>query len=423
MKKETIELTRHNITPAAFASYVRQQIKKHEFKTILAGDIDTAYWKAGNDLNCDIVYHDSEKDPVMHEKTVSRPYEMQVYVKNWDGTVYNMIMQFDFWDDKTGTGYFFFVNTWKDEEEAAADEANIEAAKEMITEKPVKKLSKEAAGDIVKADYTMLYKPMPAEIKAAFPVVTTDICSRYFGLHFTDKHDGKMNGMFSLSTTCKVNPECRARIQAAFRLVKPGFCIDTATKEEIKAARRALSDYIKKNPHSTDASICGFCFSDKQQDCRKNMVPCLSRNYEIMNNGIIHQDWLPVLNTLYFRMESFGDFSSVYAVANAVNLMRKNPYTFFGVWTKNPGYFHAVFNGDPAAKPGNCNIILSTQYINTAAAIPEKYRYFIDKTFSVFTAEHAAKNDIHINCGARSCLTCLQCYKKDTATEVNEELK
>lgn len=36
---------------------------------------------------------------------------MQTYVRNWDGTVYNMIMEFTFWDKKTGTGYFYFLNT------------------------------------------------------------------------------------------------------------------------------------------------------------------------------------------------------------------------------------------------------------------------------------------------------------------------
>lgn len=106
--REEMELTRHNVTPAQFCAYVRAQIRKHNFKAIDAGDIDIAYWRAGNDLN--FYYHDVPEKPCRAEKSVSRPYEMQTFVLNWDGTVYNMIMEFTFDDDKTGTGYFYFVN-------------------------------------------------------------------------------------------------------------------------------------------------------------------------------------------------------------------------------------------------------------------------------------------------------------------------
>lgn len=115
---EELELGRTNVTPAQFLAYVRRQIKKHGLTCIDPVDIDLDYFKAGNDLN----FH-YYNDPVNHpaakaETSVSKPYEMQTYVLNWDGTVYNFIMEFDFDDEKTGHGYFFFINTWDDEEEA-----------------------------------------------------------------------------------------------------------------------------------------------------------------------------------------------------------------------------------------------------------------------------------------------------------------
>ena len=107
--REELEAMRTNVTPAQFAAYVRSQIRKHNFKWISAGDIDFEYWKTGGDLEFN--YHDDPEKPCKAEKSVSKPYEMQTYVMNWDGTVYNMIMEFNFWDEKTGSGYFYYLNT------------------------------------------------------------------------------------------------------------------------------------------------------------------------------------------------------------------------------------------------------------------------------------------------------------------------
>lgn len=282
--------------------------------------------------------------------------------------------------------------------------------------------TKKLVKEMLAANPEMLYAPMPKEIRELFPVSTVDICSEYYGLHFTTKHNAKMSGFHSISTTCKKG-KCPARVQAAFRLVIPDFNIKTATKEDIKKARKLLEEYVKENPEAKNVSICGFCFSDRQQDIMTNMTDPLSRNYKILNGGIIHTDWLPIINSLYFRIESFGDFASVNAVINVMNLIKKNPLVFFGVWSKNPGYFHKYFGGNASLKPVNCNILLSGQYINKVPSIPSKYAYFIDKTFTVFTKVYANKNSVCINCGARACLGCLKCYTKNDVTEIREMLK
>ena len=131
MKKEELELTRKNVTPAQFAAYVRHQIRKHGLEIICAEDIDLDYWKRGGDLEFN-TKHDG-----IHEKSVSKPYEMQTYIRNADGTVYNLIMEFIFWDDKTGNGYFYFINTWNDDEPEteAAEEQNQESEAALTVEK------------------------------------------------------------------------------------------------------------------------------------------------------------------------------------------------------------------------------------------------------------------------------------------------
>ena len=112
MKKEEIELTRHDVTPAQFLAYVRYMLRKNHITCVDPMDIDLDYFAAGEDLNFDYK-HDDPRMPA-REKSVSRPYEMQTYILNRDKTVFNQIMEFNFWDDKTGTGYFYLINTWNE---------------------------------------------------------------------------------------------------------------------------------------------------------------------------------------------------------------------------------------------------------------------------------------------------------------------
>lgn len=105
---QTIEIMRHNVTPAQFLAYVRGQLKKKDLRDI-ASDLDLDYFALGNDLN--FYYYNEPDRPCKSEKSVSRPYEMQTYVRNWDGTCYNEICEFQFDDEKTGTGYYYLLNT------------------------------------------------------------------------------------------------------------------------------------------------------------------------------------------------------------------------------------------------------------------------------------------------------------------------
>ena len=265
----------------------------------------------------------------------------------------------------------------------------------------------------VKKNYRFMYDPMPEEWKAALPVITIDFIEAC-GLHFTTNHTGKMSGMISLSATCKCGSICPARIETAYKSAGCAF-----------GDKTGLKSLLKSDPYRQDISICGFCFSDLQQDKFSSMVAPLSKNFEILNNGIINPDWMPVINALYFRGESFGDFASVAAVVNFFNLTRKNTTVKFTAWTKNPGYFlKAVSAGHK--KPRNFKLVLSSQFINKQVEILPAYESIIDAVFTVYTPEYAEKNAIAINCGARSCLNCLRCYKgfgRCGAKIVNELLK
>lgn len=107
---EELEMIRRNITPAQFCASVRYQIRRCKFIGIDPLDIDLQYWAAGNDLNFDCDNRNRPDAPCAYERSISKPYEMQTYLRNWDGTVYNQIMEFSFDTEKTGTGYFYYHN-------------------------------------------------------------------------------------------------------------------------------------------------------------------------------------------------------------------------------------------------------------------------------------------------------------------------
>ncbi len=264
-----------------------------------------------------------------------------------------------------------------------------------------KKLTKSAAYEMVKNDYTMLYRPMPESIKDLFPVITVQVLEK-MGLHFTVNHTGKMIGMQSVSDSCKCNALCKSRILKSF--IDLGIDV-----KDIKQAKKAIKKYLENNPESTDICICAFCFSDEQQEFQTSMQLPLKRNFEIFNNGIIHSDWLPVLNCLYFRGESFGDYASKNAVINSFNVAAKNPLTNFTAWSKNLCFFHEAIQAGHK-KPDNFKLVYSSAYINKVAMIPAKYEYIVDAVFTVFTEIYARKHNVMINCGARACLSCLRCY-------------
>jgi hypothetical protein len=114
--KFEIELTRHNVTPAQFLAYVRHVVDKRG-GDLLRSDLDLGYFKAGNDLNFDIK-HDGTR-----EKSVSKPYEMQTFIRNTNGGTYNEICEFEFDDENTGHGYYYLINETPDEDLAKAVEA------------------------------------------------------------------------------------------------------------------------------------------------------------------------------------------------------------------------------------------------------------------------------------------------------------
>ena len=126
-----IEIQRSNVTPAQFLAYVRNRVDAKGGE-MLRSDLSLDYFKRGDDLNFDIHHEEPEFDG-LHEKSISKPYEMQTFLHYSNGAVYNEICEFEFDSEKTGHGYYYLVNVEAVEEEPTAEET-VAAVEKAISE-------------------------------------------------------------------------------------------------------------------------------------------------------------------------------------------------------------------------------------------------------------------------------------------------
>lgn len=125
------EFTRHGVTPAQFLAYIRQQHKKHPDE--IAYDCDLAMFAAEGWSFSYTNALPSEK-PCASERGTDRPYDKQTYIRNFDGSVYNEIIEFQFDDEKTGTGYYYTVQVDVDEADREAIAATLAEYDVMTTQ-------------------------------------------------------------------------------------------------------------------------------------------------------------------------------------------------------------------------------------------------------------------------------------------------
>ena len=213
-------------------------------------------------------------------------------------------------------------------------------------------------------------------------VLTVVEAEKITGVHYTIKHTGKMEGMQSLSTSCLCNKYC-------------------------------------KNRSNNSELVCSHCYAQRQMKIYKNLNACLERNTEILTGRILKEAEIPMINASFFRFESFGDLINKMQITNYFNICKKNKHVNFALWTKNPWIIEeAIESGEK--KPRNLQIVYSSPCLNDP--VDPGYE-FIDKIFTVFDKDYIKKNGIEINCGAKSCLLCNKCYRKNKERYINEKLK
>lgn len=206
------------------------------------------------------------------------------------------------------------------------------------------------------------------------------------GILWMTDHTGKMEGINSIGTSCLDNP----------------FCIERMKNGD---------------------SICSKCYARTYMKMRKALKERLNGNFEILTTHLLEDREIPVTNAQLFRFESFGDLYNVTHLENYLLICERNPFTKFGLWTKNIWILDEVFNKNGTKKPDNLSIVVSCPLLNKQMELEKEKYWFVDHLFTVYDKEFIAANNIDINCGARSCMKCQICYHKDTEFYVNEKLK
>ena len=200
-------------------------------------------------------------------------------------------------------------------------------------------------------------------------------------------HSGKLTGIQSINTNSLSNPYCVER---------------------------------SKNPKS----ICSRCYSNTLLKLREGLKNHLEHNSELLSRESIPYNDLPIINALYFRFQSFGDLINMTHLDNLVRIANKNPKVIFALWTKRTDLIKEYrYNIDPFLGlefPNNMIMIYSNPMLDKPMReVPNGF----DKVFQVFSKHAVNAMGVYINCGARSCLTCLKCYKFDYPYIINELVK
>jgi hypothetical protein len=206
------------------------------------------------------------------------------------------------------------------------------------------------------------------------------------GAIWMTNHEGKMKGINSIGTTCVDNP----------------FCIE----------RRKNGD-----------SVCSKCYAETYMKMRKSLKQRLSDNAVILTTRLLEGVEIPVTNSNIFRFESFGDLYNITHLANYLLICERNPYTKFGLWTKNIHILDEAFNKNGMYRPDNLSIVVSSPMLNKEVDLDKEKYWFVDHIFTVYDKRFIEDNDVDINCGSKECLRCQQCYHRNTEFYIREKLK
>lgn len=160
--------------------------------------------------------------------------------------------------------------------------------------------------------------------------------------------------------------------------------------------------------------ICKECYSLRMlKTFRKNAEPTFRKNGEILSSVIVPLELVPSLNSAFFRVSAHGELINETHMINVLNIAVKNPHCNVALWTKRKDIINRVFGEMGYNKPDNLIIIFSEPRVNhITSEIPQ----YFDKIFNVVTPDSEYQN--RVNCGAKSCMSCLACYKKDNGKNV-----
>lgn len=208
-------------------------------------------------------------------------------------------------------------------------------------------------------------------------------------IHITT-HGGKMEGIPSISTSCIGNDRCIYR-------------------------------------SSCKGTVCAGCYAQRHLAYRRSLAMKLDESNSVLYERLLTDEEIQKIpiGTWCFRIESFGDVRNVIHARNYLRIIKANPRTTFGVWSKNTDRWEKAARIE--GRPDNMVFMYSSVMMNRAVNIKDVRRIYPtihpDKIFTVYTKKYAVNQGIKINCGGRRCIECMKCYSVEDDTEYINELK
>ena len=211
-------------------------------------------------------------------------------------------------------------------------------------------------------------------------------------IHITNHSNGtKMEGLQSISTSVLKNPICQKRSQC-------------------------------------EGSVCAHCYASHLCSFRKSLAENLAENYDILNDHLLTKTEALKVNvtSVLARIESFGDVASVTQARNYIRIIRANPQSRWGIWSKNKGIWAAAFHIE--GKPRNCTFVLSSEKLNEPAEVPAWLEPYVDHVFTVWDKDMYDKmwRGTDSECAGIRCMSCVKCYSrkgKKAPFYINERLR
>ena len=223
-----------------------------------------------------------------------------------------------------------------------------------------------------------------------YPMRRSKYAVNYSPVIVSDNMSGKMYGVPAVSTSVLENPICQKR---------------------------------RQDPNS----ICAGCFAANTAARYTSLAQNLKSNLELLSADVLPLDVLPRFipeMASIVRFEAFGDLASVTQAINYLNIAKINPDIHFALWTKNIGFLADAVK--IVGKPENIRVIYSSPLKNKAIPLKGIQRVFpgVDAVFTVYEKNYISENDIEINCGAKSCITCRNCYDRpEFFADIKEQMK
>jgi len=171
------------------------------------------------------------------------------------------------------------------------------------------------------------------------------------------------------------------------------------------------------NASSNNNIICTQCYSCSMLLAyRKNCVPSFENNSQALLQEVIEPNDMPIFNNKndIVRIHAHGELQNAQHLQNLLKIVKDNPAKIFSLYTKRLDIINDVLG--VTQTPSNLIMVYSNPMIDKPIIkVPQHF----NKVFNVVRTTNLNK----INCGAKSCNGCRNCYDKTKANILYEMIK